>query len=58
MKREKGYSYSYSEEKIEKFRKLSPQEKLEWLEQIMTFLSDFMPQRNKAIYEKLRKGEI
>jgi hypothetical protein len=54
----KGYTYSYPVEKLAKFAKLSAEEKLEWLEEILIFIRDFMPPKNKELYQKLRKGEI
>ena len=54
----KGYSYSYPVEKLVKFARLSAEEKLEWLEEILTFLKDFMPRDRKNLFEKFRKGEI
>ncbi len=54
----KGYTYSYPVEKLAKFAKLSAGEKLEWLEEILIFIRDFMPEDKKIIFEKFRKGEI
>ena len=35
--REKGYSYCIEDDKIREYMKLSPLEKLEWLEEINAF---------------------
>jgi predicted transcriptional regulator len=57
-KSEKGFRYVYTREKAEAYRKLKPEQRLEWLEKMSRFLYNFMPKASKAFAEKLRKGEI
>lgn len=56
MKSKKGLFYVYSKEKADEYRKLSPQQKLEWLEKMGRFLYYFMPNKSKLIVEKLRSS--
>lgn len=52
-----GYSYSYSDETIKEYMALFNKAKLEWLEQVNSFLYKFTPPENRKIWEKFRKGE-
>ncbi len=56
--RMKGFRYHVSEEKIGEYMKLTPKQKLEWLEEINRFLHRFMPEESRRIAEKFRAGEI
>lgn len=47
-----------SEEKLREYSKLSPRQKLEWLEEINRFLYSCMPEESRRIAEKFRAGEI
>ncbi|MBI5699774.1 hypothetical protein HZC35_05715 [Candidatus Saganbacteria bacterium] len=58
MSAKKGFSYVYTKEKYEAYKKLTPWQKLEWLEKMNRFLVSFMPPKSKEICEKLRRGEI
>ena len=58
MNQKKGFRYVYTKEKYESYKKLSARQKLEWLEKMNRFLYNFMPEKSKALQEKLRKGEI
>lgn len=58
MEQAKGFSYVYSKEKYDEYKKLPTWQKLEWLEKMNRFLYSFMPKKSKEICEKLRKGEI
>lgn len=54
----KGFSYTLEEEKILEYLKLSTEDKLKWLEEINAFNRMVMDNRENAIREKLRTGEI
>lgn len=56
--KEKGFRYVYTKEKAEEYQKLTPQQRLEWLEKMNRFLYYFMPQKSKIFEQKLRRGEI
>ncbi len=58
MKEKKYPFYIYTQEKADEYKKYTPQQKLEWLEEISSFLYYFTPKKNKQFGEKLRKGEI
>ena len=57
-KGEKGFRYVYTEEKAAEYRKLKPEQRLEWLEKMSRFFYNFMPKASKDFAEKLRRGEI
>jgi hypothetical protein len=54
----KGFRYVCDQEKMEDYGRLSPQQKLEWLEKMNRFLYDLMPRGSKLFAERLRRGEI
>ncbi|MEM2205484.1 MAG: hypothetical protein QXF20_02060 [Candidatus Hadarchaeales archaeon] len=56
--RGRGSRYVVSEEKLREYSKLSPRQKLEWLEEINRFLYSCMPEEGRRIAEKFRAGEI
>ncbi|MEM2866483.1 MAG: hypothetical protein QW098_05020 [Candidatus Hadarchaeales archaeon] len=56
--RGRGFRYVVSEEKLREYSKLSPRQKLEWLEEINRFLYSCMPEESRRIAEKFRTGEI
>ena len=59
MKQKKGgFSYIYTKEKAEEYKKLTPEQRLEWLEKMNRFLYNFMPKESKVFQEKLRHGII
>jgi hypothetical protein len=51
-----GFYYYVDEEKIRKYKELTAEEKLEWLEEINEFIWKYG--MNKEIREKFRRGEI
>lgn len=54
----KGFSYSVSDEQLKKWMAMPAEMKLQWLEEINEFLWKYMPEKNKKIMAKFRKGEI
>jgi hypothetical protein len=54
----KGFSYTLEKEKLLEYLKLSTEDKLKWLEEINTFNRMVLDDREKALREKLRAGEI
>ena len=54
----KGFSYNLEDEKILAYKKLTAQEKLQWLEEINRFTFFVLNERQKEFREKLRSGEI
>jgi hypothetical protein len=51
-----GFYYHLDEDKIRRYKDLSAEEKLEWLEEINELIYKYG--RNKEIREKFRRGEI
>ena len=54
----KGFYYSLENEKIREYMKLTPEEKLQWLEAINQFTNLALNDQQKEFREKLRSGEI
>lgn len=54
----KGFRYRVTKKTILNYLKLTPEQRLEWLEEINKFLYTFMPKRNREIMQKFRAGEI
>ncbi|MHB1325238.1 MAG: hypothetical protein ACYDGS_01575 [Thermoleophilia bacterium] len=54
----KGYGYHVTEEQIRKYRRLTPRQKLEWLEEVNAFTDKFAPARAKRLHTMFRRGEI
>jgi hypothetical protein len=54
----KGFYYSLENEKIREYMKLTPEEKLQWLEAITQFTNLALNDQQKEFREKLRSGEI
>lgn len=57
MKKQFQLNFGYTREKYEAYRKLSAEQKLEWLEKMSRFLYYFMPKESKLRWEKLRQGK-
>jgi len=54
----KGFSYTIEDEKIREYMKLSTEEKLMWLEEIIEFTQQALSAKEKEFREKLRSGEL
>jgi len=57
-KSKKGFRYIYSQEKHDEYKKLTTEQKLEWIEKMNRFLYNFMSPQDRINCEKLRAGEI
>lgn len=55
--RKKGFSYKPSKENLEAFKGLSPEEKLQWLEDANEFVNTFLSQKKLALWKKFRDGQ-
>ncbi len=49
---------TYTPEQLRKFAKISPVEKLRWLEDFLDFLEEAMTPEAKEIWMKFRSGEL
>ena len=57
--RRRGGVYHYhSDAELRRFRALTTQQKLEWLEAMRTLLARFQPPRQRAIMDRFRRGEL
>lgn len=54
----KGYGYHVTDEQIRKYRRLTPRQKLEWLEEVNAFTDKFASERAKRFHRMFRRGEI
>ena len=54
----KGYKYVYTKEKYDEYKKLSTQQKLEWLEKMSRFLYGLMTPKDREITDKFRHGNL
>ena len=52
-----GYSYSPSPEAIREFQKLTPENRIYWMEAMSRFFYYAMPPKSKLIAEQLRAGK-
>lgn len=53
-----GYSYTVTKAQIKKHQSLTPEERMQWLEDANRFLHEAMTDEAKAKREAFRKGEI
>ncbi len=55
---DKGFAYTFEDEKIIEYMRLSTEDKLKWLEEINKFANMVLSKREKELREKLRACEI
>ena len=53
-----GYSYTVEDEKIKEYMKLTTEEKLNWLQEIVEFTDMVLTDKEKEFQRKLRSCEI
>jgi hypothetical protein len=53
-----GFYYKFSREKLSWWRSISPEKKLEWLEEANAFLQKAMTKEKRKIMDAFRKGEL
>jgi hypothetical protein len=56
--KKKGFKYYLEDEKIIEYLKLSPVDRLRWLEEANRFIEIVLPKEKRKIWEKYRRGEI
>ena len=54
----KGYSYYVTDEQIRRYSRLTPKQKLEWLEEANAFVNKFLSERSRCQQRMFRRGEI
>lgn len=55
---DKGFVYTFEDEKIIEYMKLSTEDKLKWMEEINEFTNVVLNDREKELRKKLRACEI
>jgi len=53
-----GFSYHVTDEQIEAYRKLPPEERLRWLEEAQEFIYKALSKEKWEILQKFRRGDI
>jgi hypothetical protein len=56
--RGRGFRHHHSDEELRRYRALSVAQKLAWLHAAWKLTVDFLPEKSRRAYEKLRRGEI
>jgi len=51
-----GYTYFVSDEQLRAFRRLTPEQRLRWLDEMREFSIATAPQHAKAWWQRLRAG--
>lgn len=54
----RGYTHVHTDEELRRFRALSVEEKLEWLESMRSFLARFHGPKQREIMNRFRRGDI
>jgi hypothetical protein len=54
----RGYSYHVTDEQIRRWRALSAEVKLQWLEDANRFLALALTPKTRAIQDRFRRGEL
>lgn len=57
-KKRGGFSYPVTDEQIQRWRALSSEEKLQWLEDANRFLAVALTPAARAIQERFRRGDL
>lgn len=55
---EKGYTYYVTDDQIARYRRLTPEQKLNWLEEANAFINKFLPERSRQLQKMFREGKI
>ena len=54
----KGFSYTIEDEKILEYMKLTTEEKLQWLEEIVDLTNNALTEKEKEFQRRLREGSL
>lgn len=57
-KKRGGFSYRVTDEQIQRWRALPPEEKLQWLEDANRFLAVALTPAARSIQERFRRGDL
>jgi len=53
-----GFSYHVTDEQIEEYSKLPPEERLRWLEEAQEFMFTALSKEKWELLQKFRRGDI
>ena len=54
----KGFRHHHPDDELRRYRALSPEQKLAWLHAAWKLTADFLPEKTRRAYEKMRAGEV
>lgn len=54
----KGFSYTLEDDKILEYMKLTTEEKLQWLEEIVEFTNLVLTERERDFQKRLKEGSL
>ncbi|MEW6620478.1 MAG: hypothetical protein AB1422_14275 [bacterium] len=56
--KKKGYSFRVNRDNIKRFKDMSAESKLNWLEKANKFIQTTLPQEKLKIWEKIKEGRV
>jgi hypothetical protein len=54
----KGFRHHHTDEELVNYRALTPEQKLAWLHAAWQLTVDFLPEKSRRAFEKMRRGEV
>jgi hypothetical protein len=54
----RGFRHHHTDEELRAYRRLSPDQKLSWLEAARRLTADFLPTEKRQVWERMRRGQI
>lgn len=54
----RGFAHHHTDEQLREYRKLTPEQKLAWLQAAWQMTVDFLPKEHLELWLKMRRGEI
>jgi hypothetical protein len=54
----RGFAHHHTDGELRAYLRLTPDQKLAWLEAARKLTADFLPAHRRGIWERLRRGEI
>ena len=57
-RRLRGFRHVHTDEALRAYRRLTPDQKLAWLEAARRLTADFQPPDRRDAWERLRRGEL
>ncbi len=57
-RRTRGFRHVHTDDALLAYRRLTPDQKLAWLEAARRLTADFLPAHRREAWERLRRGEL